>query len=96
MATLRDLSIILLACGAFCMALVPLAFVGAAVYGLWRLQRHENLPSWLRLAQAYVELGRSYVKLAMRAAVRPICAVHSVLATVQRWLGAIMELGGNQ
>ncbi len=96
MATLRDLSIILLACGAFAVALVPLALAGAAVYGLWQLQRHENLPSWLRLAQAYLELGRSYVALAMRAAVRPIYKVHSFLATVQRWLGAIAELGGNQ
>jgi hypothetical protein len=86
---LRDLSLILLAGEAFVMALVPLALLGGLVYSLWWLQRHENLPSWLRLAQAYLALGRAYVELAMRAVVRPILLVHSILATAQRWLDAI-------
>ena len=89
MTVLRDLSLILLAGGAFVMALVPLALLGGAVYGMWYLQRHENLPSWLKLAQAYLALGRAYVELAMRAVIRPILLVHSILAAVQGWLGAI-------
>ena len=89
MITLRDLSLILLAVEAFALALVPLVLLGGAVYGLWYLQRHENLPSWLKVAQAYLALGRAYVELAMRAIIRPILLVHSLLATVQGWLGAI-------
>jgi len=91
MSLLRDLSLILLAGGAFVLALVPLALLGGAVYGMWYLQRHENLPSWLRLAQAYLALGRAYVELAMRAVIRPILLVHSILAVVQGWLGAIVK-----
>jgi len=91
MSLLRDFSLILLAGGAFVLALVPLALLGGAVYGMWYLQRHENLPSWLKLAQAYLALGRAYVELAMRAIVRPILLVHSILATVQGWLGAIAK-----
>ena len=89
MTTLRDLSLILLAVEAFALALVPLVLLGGAVYGLWYLQRHENLPSWLKVAQAYLALGRAYVELAMRAIIRPILLVQSLLATVQGWLGAI-------
>lgn len=88
MSFLRDLSIILLAVEMFAMALMPLMLFGGLVYGLWWLQRHENLPSWLKLAQAYLAMGRAYVELAMRAVVRPILLLHSVLATVQGWLGA--------
>ncbi len=93
MSLLRDLSLILLAGGAFVMALVPLALFGGLVYGLWYLQRHENLPSWLQLAQVYLALGRAYVELVMQAVVRPILLVHSTLATVQGWLGAIRGRG---
>jgi hypothetical protein len=91
MNLLRDFSLILLAAEAFVLALVPLMLLGGLVYGLWWLQRHENLPSWLKLAQAYLALGRAYVELAMRAVVGPIMLAHSILATVQRWLGAIVE-----
>lgn len=96
MTVLRDLSLILLAGEAFVMALVPLALLGGAVYGLWRLRRHENLPSWLRLAQAYLALVRSYIEQAMRAVVRPILRVHSFLAAVRGWLDAIVRLGGDR
>ncbi len=92
MNLLRDLSLILLAGGAFVMALVPLVLFGGAVYGLWYLQRHENLPTWLKVAQAYLALGRAYVELAMRAVVRPIMLIHSILATIQGWLSAIAKL----
>jgi len=91
MTTLRDLSLILLAVEAFALALALLVLLGGAVYGLWHLQRHENLPSWLKVAQAYLALGRAYVELAMRAIIRPILLVHSLLATVQGWLGAIVK-----
>ena len=91
MGLLRDLSLILLAVEAFAIGLALLALLGGAVYGLLQLQRHENLPSWLRVAQAYMALGRAYVELAMRTVIRPILLVHSVLATVQGWLGAIAK-----
>lgn len=91
MTVLRDFSLILLACGAFVMSLLPLVLFGGLVYGLWQLQRHENLPSWLRVAQAYLALGQAYVELAARAVVRPILLIHSTLAIVQGWLGAIAK-----
>ena len=94
MGTLYDFSLILLAGEAFVMALVPLALLGGAVYGLWYLQRHENLPSWLRLAQAYLALVRAYIELAMRVVIRPILVIHSILATVRGWLDAIIKQGG--
>jgi len=96
MTILRDISLILLAAEAFVMALLPLALLGGLVYGLWWLQRHENLPSWLRLAQAYLALGCAYVELAMRAVVRPILVVHSALAKVQGWLGRTAKSGGDR
>lgn len=96
MATLRDLSIILLAGEVFLMVLIPLALLGASVYGLWRLRQHQNLPSWLRLTQAYLATGRAYVESAMGAVVKPVFWVHSVLATVQQWLRAISTLGGER
>jgi hypothetical protein len=89
MSVLRDLSLILLAIEAFAFALVPLMLFGSLVYGLGWLRRHENLPSWLRVAQAYLNLGRSYVELAMAIVARPVLFVGSILATVQRWLGSI-------
>lgn len=96
MSPLRDLSLILLAIEAFVLALVLLMLFGGLVYGLWWLQRHENLPTWLKVAQAYLALGRAYAELAMRAVVRPIFWVHSALATVRGWLDAIAKLGGNR
>ncbi|RLC78099.1 MAG: hypothetical protein DRI81_07385 [Chloroflexi bacterium] len=89
MIVLSNLSLILLAAEAFILALVPLTLCGGLVYGLWWLQRRENLPSWLRLAQAYLELGRAYVEAAMAAVVKPILLLHSAAATVQNWLDAI-------
>jgi hypothetical protein len=96
MNLLRDLSFILLAAEAFVIALFPLALFGGLVYGLWWLRRHENLPSWLKVAQTYLAMGQSYVELAMRATVRPILLAHSVLATVRGWLGAVTKLGGSE
>jgi hypothetical protein len=95
MAVLRDLSIILIAIEAFFLALAPVVLLGALIYGLGWLQRHENLPSWLKLAQAYTSLGQSYVELAMAFVVRPFLFVHAALATVQRWLGIDVETGGD-
>ncbi len=99
MGWVRDFSLIVLAVEAFVVTLLPLALLGGAVYGLWRLQRHEGLPSWLKLAQAYVTLVRAYVELGMRIAVRPILLIHSILATVRGWLvGATHAAprGGNE
>jgi hypothetical protein len=89
MSLLSNLSLILLAAEAFIFALVPLALLGGLVYGLWWLQRHENLPRWLGLARSYLEMGRAYVELAMEAAVKPILLLHSAVATIQNWLDAI-------
>lgn len=91
MAVLRDLSLILLAVEAFVMALFPLLLLGGLVYGLWWLRQHENLPSWLKLAQAYLSLASSYVKLAMAVVIKPVLVVHAILATVQRWLGVVVR-----
>lgn len=95
MAVLRDLSIILIAVEAFFIALMPIVVFGGLVYGLWWLQRHENLPSWLKLAQAYTSLGQAYVELAMAAIARPFLFVHSALAMVQRWFGINVKTGGD-
>ncbi len=89
---IRDLALILLAVEAFIVALVPLALCGGLVYGMWWLQRHENLPSWLQLMRSYLSLIQSYVELAMQMVVRPILQVHAALATVQGWLDGIAKL----
>ncbi len=93
MAVLRDLSIILIAIEAFIIASVPLVVLGALIYGLGWLQRHENLPHWLKMARAYESLGQAYVELAAAYVVRPFLFVHSVLAMVQRCLGLGMGTG---
>lgn len=95
MAVLRDLSIILIAVEAFFLALAPLVILGALVCGLGWLQRHENLPSWLRLAQSYMSLGQAYVELVMAAIVRPILFIQSAMATVRQWLGVGVKTGGD-
>ena len=95
MAVVRDISLMLLIFVASVLALVPLALLGGVVYGLGWLRRRENLPSWLRLAQAYMMLGQGYVELAMATVVRPILFVHSVLATLRGWLGTTAESGGD-
>ena len=91
MAVLRDFSLILLAIEAFVMALLPLLLVGGLTYGLWWLRRRENLPSWLKLAQAYLSLASSYVELAMAVVIKPVLFVHAILATVQGWLGVVAK-----
>jgi hypothetical protein len=96
MAVIRDLALILLAIEAFVIALVPLALVGALVYGMGWLLRRDHLPAWIKVVQAYLALGLAYVELAMAAIVKPILAIHSVLARVQGWLGAIVKMGGEQ
>jgi hypothetical protein len=95
MSLLRDLALILLAIEGFILALVPLVLFGGLVYGMWWLRRHENLPSWLHLAQSYLELGRSYVDLGMALVVRPIFAVNAFVAKVQTWVNGV-KLGGSR
>ena len=96
MGVLRDLSIILLAVVGFVLSLIPLAALSAMVYGAWQLQRHENLPSWLRLASAYLHLGRAYVEFAARVVVKPAFSIHSKLATVQAWITGAAKMGGKK
>jgi hypothetical protein len=95
MAVLRDLAIVFLAIEAFFLMLVPLAVFGALIYGLGWLGRHENLPGWLKLAQAYVTLAQAYVEMAMAIVVRPILFINSISATIRRWLGGIAKTGGD-
>jgi uncharacterized membrane protein len=96
MAVLRDLSIILIAIEAFFLALAPVMILGAAIYGLGWLQRHENLPRWLKMAQTYESLGQAYVELAAAYIVRPFVFALSTLATVQRWLGIESSNGSRE
>jgi hypothetical protein len=91
MAVVRDIAVILLAVEAFVLALVPLALLGGLVYGLAWLQRRDNLPSWLRLGQAYVSLGQGYVHWLMALLVRPVFWLHQAAATLQRWLGGGLQ-----
>jgi hypothetical protein len=96
MSLLRDLSLILLAVEAFALALVPVVLLGGLVYGLWRLQRHENLPTWLGVAHSYLKLALAYVELAMATAIRPIVLIHSIQSKIVGWLGALAKLGGSR
>jgi hypothetical protein len=98
MGWIRDLSIILLAIEAFVFALLPLALFGGLVYAIWWLHRRENLPSWLKLTQAYIALIQAHVELAMATVVRPILRIHAALATARGWLGALANLarGGSR
>ena len=50
MPIVRDIAIIIIAIEMFVFALVPIILLGALVYGAGWLRRHENLPSWLKLA----------------------------------------------
>ncbi|MFW6115723.1 MAG: hypothetical protein ACOC7Y_01540 [Chloroflexota bacterium] len=94
MNVLRDAAMILLAAEAFFCALMPLALSGGVVYGVWRLRRHRNLPTWLRIGREYVVLGLSYVELAMDGATKPIFAVNRALATVRGWIRFVTRRGG--
>ncbi len=85
----RDVALVLLVMEAFVVALVPLILCGGLVYGLYWLQRHENLPTWLQLARAYLSLGLAYVEMGMALVARPVLSVSSNLATAQGWVGAI-------
>lgn len=96
MATLRDVSLILLAVSVFVMGLVPLTLLGGLAYGVWWLRRHDNVPTWLRLARGYVGLGQAYVERAMRAAAGPFLRARSSLAQVQGMLRAISRQGGDR
>ncbi len=89
---IRNLALILLAAEAFIAALVPLALFGGLVYGMWWLQRHENLPTWLQLIRAYLSLAQSYVELAMQMIIKPVVQVNAILATIQGWLDGITRL----
>lgn len=85
MNVLRDISVILLAAEAFLFALIPLALFGALVYGVWWLRMHRNMPSWLRTARVHVNLGLSYVELAMDTIAAPVIAAHKAAAAVEGW-----------
>ncbi len=95
MNVLRDISVIILAAGAFIFTLIPLVVSGAVVYGVWRLRRHRNLPTWLRRARGILMKASSAVETAMEVATRPIFAVHTASATVGGWLRVLTERGGD-
>jgi hypothetical protein len=89
MHVLRDVSAILLAAEVSIFILIPLALFGGLVYGFWQLLRHQNLPTWLRMAREYLMTGLSYVEGVMGAVTKPVFAVHGASATVQAWIRAI-------
>jgi hypothetical protein len=86
MNVLRDVSVILLAAEAFIFILIPLALFGGLAYGVWRLRRHRNLPTWLGIARNYLMTGLSYVERATEAVTRPVFAVHGARAAVEAWI----------
>lgn len=94
MHILRDISVIILSAGAFMFTLIPLALSGAVVYGVWRLLRHENLPSWLRRGRELLMQGLSMVEQAMDVVTRPIFAMHTAFATVGGWIRFVTRRGG--
>lgn len=94
MGILRDISVIILSAGAFVFTLIPLALSGAAVYGVWWLLRHQNLPTWLRTGREYITLGLSYVELAMDVVRRPVFAVSAAVARVMGWIRVLTKRGG--
>ena len=96
MTVLRDFAIILIAIEVFVLALAPVILLGALVYGAGWLRRRENLPYWLKVAQAYVALGQGYVQLAMAAIIRPIVEINRVMATVGGWFAGSAKAGGDE
>ncbi len=93
MSMLRDISVIILAAGAFVFTLIPLVVSGAVVYGVWRLLRHRNLPTWLLKGREVVTAGLSYVEVGMDAVSRPIFAVQTALATVRGLVHGLTKEG---
>ena len=89
MNVLRDISVILLAAEAFFFALIPLAFFGALVYGVWWLRMHRNMPTWLSTARTYLGLGLSYVETAMDTVSKPVIVAHRAAASVEGWSRAL-------
>jgi len=89
MNVLRDISVILLAAEAFIFALIPLALFGALVYGVWRLRRHRNLPTWLRRGRDYVTLGLTYIEKALGMLTKPVIVAHTAFAIMGAWIGAV-------
>lgn len=96
MPIIRDIALILLAAEAFVLGLLPLTILGALIYGLTWVRRHENLPGWLRSAQVYLGIAGSYADAVCAAIVRPVLLIHAVLARVSSWLRAIAEAGGDR
>lgn len=94
MSILRDISVIILSAGAFIFTLIPLALFGVVVYGVWRLRRHQNLPTWLRKTRESVTLGLSYVDRAMDVVTKPVFAVHTAFARVAGWIRVLTKRGG--
>lgn len=94
MSILRDISVIILSAGAFIFTLIPLALFGAVTYGVWRLRRHQNLPTWLRTAGEYLTLGLSYVDLAMDVVTKPVFVVNTAVARVTGWIRVLTKRGG--
>jgi hypothetical protein len=86
---LRDLSVILLAAEVFIFMLIPLALFGGLVYGVWRLRRHGNLPTWLGMGRSYLMTGLSYVERATEAVNKRTFAVHRTSATVEAWIRTV-------
>lgn len=96
MTVLRDMAIMLLIAEMAVFALAPLVVLGGLIYGMGWLQKHDNLPTWLQVIRAYVDLVVSYVELAMGIVAKPVLLVKGVSAAVQEWLEKIVPHGGDE
>ena len=83
MAALRDVSMILLAIESFVLLLIPVAIIGACVYGVHWLRR--KLPPLFAQANKYLALVQLYVNRACAAMVAPIIRTYAVAAQLSAW-----------
>jgi hypothetical protein len=75
-----DVSLIFLILMTAALALLPLALLVAAIFGLWYALRY--LPGYARVAQNYVALAAGYVRQAADRAVQPFIAVDRAAAAL--------------
>lgn len=87
---LRDISLILLCIEAMMLALVPLAAIIAAWWGVRWLR--QKLPPILARVRRYVTLVRLYAERASAAVVAPLIAVYVLAAQLRAWWDFLIGL----
>lgn len=93
MGTLRDIALILLSLELCLGALVGLAALAVANYGLLRLRWWRTLPEWFRAVRTVVLRGRDVVERLARISTAPVYRVESAGAGVRR---VVEELVGKR